>query len=152
MMDQEYLDIIKEYINDEKFQKMKDEKHHGISRFEHSIRVAKQTYLISKKRGLDYKKATRAAILHDYFINSDITTRMLKYAYEHPLRAYQNASKICQLSDKEINIIKSHMFPLSKEFPKSKEAWVVTFADKKVAIYECIKFKFNPIYLISKKR
>ena len=48
------------------------------------------------------------------------------------------------LSEKENNIIRSHMFPLAKEFPKSKEALIVGCADKSVAFYEFLKFKFKP--------
>ena len=144
MMDKEFLDIANDIIYTPEFQKLKGEKHHGITRYEHSIRVAKRAYMRSKKKGLDYEKVTRAALLHDFFGASDITTKWLKIAYEHPIRAYENASKFCDLSDKESNIIRCHMFPLSKELPKSREAWVVSFADKKVAIYEYGKYKFNP--------
>ena len=152
MMDKEFLEIEKDIIYTPEFQKLKYEKHHGITRYEHSIRVAKSTYLMTKKMGLDYKKATRAALLHDLFYASDITTKWLKISYEHPIRAYQNASKICQLSDKEINIIKCHMFPLSRELPMTKEAWIVSIADKKIATIECMKYKFNIKNLIAKKK
>ena len=144
MMDKEFLDIVDEVLSIEQYQELKQEKHHGTTRFDHSIRVAKRTFLMAKKRGLDYKSATKAALLHDFFSASDITTKWLKIAYEHPQKAYKNASKYFDLTPKEINIIKCHMFPLSKEFPKSREAWIVSLADKKIAIYEYGKYKFNP--------
>ena len=150
MMDKEFLDIANDILYSKEYQKLKGEIHHGTSRYEHSIRVAKKTFLRSKKLGLDYKKATRAALLHDFFSASDITTKWLKIAYEHPQKAYKNACKYYSLSDKESNIIRSHMFPLSKEFPKSREAWIVTLADKKTAIYEYGKYKFNPKNLVPK--
>jgi len=151
MMDKEFLELVDDVLSIEKYRKLRQEKHHGTTRFDHSIRVAKRVYLRTKKRGLDYKSATKAALLHDFFSASDITTKWLKIAYEHPQKAYKNASKYYQLSPKETNIIKSHMFPLSKEFPKSREAWIVTYYDKKVAILEYTKYKFNPKKLIKNK-
>ena len=143
MMDREYLAIANEIINDEKYQKLKDEKHHGITRYEHSIRVAKKTYIMTKKRNLDYKKATRAALLHDFFYSYQTAPNAPKRMCKHPYVAYYNANEMIELSSKENNIIVSHMFPLTREYPKSREAWVVTYVDKIVALKEFIKYKFN---------
>jgi uncharacterized protein len=158
MMDDEFIKITDSIINDDKYQSLKKEPHHGISRYEHSMRVAKLTYIRSKKKNLDYVQATRAALLHDYFNKSELKTKWLKTAYEHPIIAYNNAKDIFALTEKEGNIIRSHMFPMCKELPKSREAWIVTFVDKKIAMYECIKYKFSPknirlyiINIISKK-
>lgn len=144
MMDREYLQIANDIINNEKYQKLKSEDHHGITRYEHSMRVAKRTYLLSKRLKLNYKEATRAALLHDYFFSDQTTTKNLKGAFRHPIFACKNANEMIKLSEKENNIIRSHMFPLAKEFPKSKEALIVGYADKSVAFYEFLKFKFNP--------
>jgi len=38
------------------------------------------------------------------------------------------------LNKKEENIIKGHMFPFG--IPKSKEAWIVSFVDKYIAVFE----------------
>ena len=144
MMDREFIDIVEDILSNKEYQKLEHEYHHGTTRLNHSIRVAKRTYLATKKRGLDYKAATRAALLHDFFTEDQIKSKMLKVAYEHPIRAYENASKYYSLSKKEGNIIRSHMFPLSKEFPKSREAIIVTLSDKKIACIEYAKYKFNP--------
>ncbi len=151
-MDREFIKIAEDILSNKEYQKLGREYHHGTTRLEHSLRVAKSTYLIAKKKGLDYKEATRAALLHDFFTEDQIQSKMLKVAYEHPIRAYENSSRYYSLSKKEGNIIRSHMFPLSKEFPKSKEALIVTIADKKIALMEYAKYKFNPKnikYLVS---
>ena len=41
---------------------MKNESHHGVSRYDHSLRVAGMTYKISKLLKQDYVSATRAAL------------------------------------------------------------------------------------------
>ena len=146
MMDKEYFIIIKDIIDDENFQKLKYEKHHGISRYEHLIRVSKKTFLITKRKKLDYKKATRAALMHDFFYSSETKTTTLKGALKHPILAYEHASKLIELSPKEGNIIRSHMFPITKELPKSREAWIVVHVDKTVGFMEFIKYKFNPFH------
>ena len=150
MMDQEYLDMLNDITNDEEYQKLKCEKHHGINRFEHSMRVAKRTYIVTKRRKMNYKEATRAAFLHDYFFSFQTTTDNIKGAYKHPIFALENSKKRYQLSAKESNIIRSHMFPLSKELPRSREAWIVTRVDKSIALYEFFKFKFKPLQKLRK--
>lgn len=52
----------------------------------------------------------------------------------HPIVAFNNASKYFDLNSKEENIIKGHMFPFG--VPKSKEAWIVSYVDKYIAVFE----------------
>ena len=63
----EFKTICKDILELNEFNKLKDVSHHGISRYNHSMRVSYYTYLITKKLHLNYKKATRAALLHDFF-------------------------------------------------------------------------------------
>ncbi|HCX63311.1 MAG TPA: phosphohydrolase, partial [Clostridiales bacterium] len=56
------------------------------------------------------------------------------HAISHPIIAFDNAIKYFDLNDKEENIIKGHMFPFG--VPKSKEAWIVSFVDKYIAVFE----------------
>ena len=142
MMDKEYLIILKEVTSNDDYQKLKNEKHHGISRYEHLVRVAKRTFIITKKRNLNYKEATRGALLHDFFYSSEVNTHTLRGVYRHPILAYKRSKEMYKLTDKESNVIKAHMFPLAKEFPKSKEAWIVLLVDKGVGLKEFVKYKF----------
>ena len=136
--------IAKDIIEKEKFQSLKDEKHHGLNRYEHVMRVARNTYKISRLLRMDYISATRGALLHDYFNDSDYqNTKGLKKGSLHPVIALNNARREHELNSKEENIIISHMFPLGKVKPNCKESWVVTSVDKVVAIYECTRFKFK---------
>lgn len=138
----DFASIAEEIINSAKYQSLKDENHHGLSRYDHSLRVAKNTYRLSKKLKLDYISATRGALLHDYFTNEEYrnTKGMKKYSM-HPVIALNNAIREYDLNLIEENVIVSHMYPMGKIKPNCKESWLVSGVDKGVAIYECIRFK-----------
>ena len=138
----DFESIAEEIINSDKYQSLKDENHHGLSRYDHSLRVARNTYKLSKKMKLDYISATRGALLHDYFTDEDYrnTKGMKKYSM-HPVIALNNAIREYELNPIEENIIVSHMYPMGKIKPNCKESWLVTSVDKGVAIYECARFK-----------
>ena len=140
----DFASIAEEIINSDKYQSLKSENHHGLSRYEHSLRVARNTYRLSKKMKLDYVSATRGALLHDYFTDEDYrnTKGMKKYSM-HPVIALNNAIREYDLNPIEENVIVSHMYPMGKVKPNCKESWVVTSVDKSVAIYECARFKFK---------
>ena len=97
--------IANEIINSDKYQALKNENHHGLSRYDHSLRVARNTYKISKKLKLDYISATRGALLHDYFTNEEYrnTKGMKKYSM-HPVIALNNAIREYDLNQIEENI------------------------------------------------
>ena len=140
----EFLNITQDIMNNDKFRELDNEIHHGITRFGHSYRVAKVTYKCCKFLRLDYKKATRAALLHDFYLDREFVLEKPKQIFAiHPNLALVNARKYFDLSDKEANIIKAHMFPLNHTMPKYKESWVVTAVDKGVAIYEMYRYKFK---------
>ena len=138
----DFAAIAEEIINSERYQSLKNEDHHGLSRYDHSIRVAKNTYNLSKKMKLDYISATRGALLHDYFTDEEYrnTKGMKKYSM-HPVIALNNAIREYDLNSIEENVIVSHMYPMGKTKPNCKESWLVTCVDKGVAIYECLRYK-----------
>lgn len=151
MRNRSFDSIAKDLLKNEKFQKISKESHHGITRMEHSLRVARNTYKIAKKLKLDYVSATRAAILHDFFTNAEFgKNRGLIQGVVHPDIALQNARGEFKINNIEANAIESHMFPLSLTVPKYKESWVITLVDKAVAIYEYSSYKFNYTKLTSK--
>ena len=136
--------IANSIIKTDKFKELKKESHHGLTRYIHVMRVSKFTYKITKKLHMDYVSATRAALLHDYFSNSDFNgTKGIKKGIEHPEIAYDNAKTDFKLNEIEKNAITSHMFPLGTTVPKYKESWVLTAVDKGVATYELTKYKFK---------
>ena len=139
-----YEDLTKDIMANRKFQKIALESHHGITRMDHSQRVARNTYKVCVKLGLDYESATRAALVHDFFTNEEfICFKYLGCAVIHPEIALANANQEFELNEIEKNIIESHMFPLNTTLPRYKEAWVVTLTDKVVATYEYLTNKFS---------
>ncbi len=140
--EKEFLNIIKDIITNEEFKKLKNQIHHGTNRYSHLYRVARNTYIKSKEKGLDYNSATRATILHDFFTQEDVLNeKSREVLFKHPNVALYNASKYYDINEIEENIILSHMYPLSKIKPQSKEARIVSLADKKVSIEEFFKYK-----------
>ena len=108
------------------------------------MHVAKFTYRVAKTLHFDYVEATRGAMLHDYFNDSEYDEiKGIKKASIHPEIALQNAKDDYILTKKEENIIVSHMFPYGNVKPNCKESWVVTSVDKLVALYECFFFKWR---------
>ena len=86
----------------------------------------------------NYEEITRAALLHDFFRTEDVPEKCF---LNHPLKAVENSKKNFEISDFQENIIAAHMFPVTKNIPKHVGSWIVSGADKAVAIYECTKYK-----------
>lgn len=142
--DKEYMCLVNDIYNNDSFSKIKKIEHHGVTRFDHSLRVSYYSYKIAKFLKLDYQSVARAGLLHDFFLsdeNRDKKERFLS-VFKHPKICVLNSIINFDLSRKEIDIISSHMFPISFKIPKYMESWIVSFVDKGVAIYEFSK-KFS---------
>lgn len=138
----EFNNIIEDILKKEEFSQLKNELHHGVSRYNHCLRVAKGTYVVSKKFHLDYERATRGALLHDFFTDEDTKNYSAKETFKiHPNIALENAKNYFDIDYKQENIIASHMFPVCKVRPKYIESWITSCVDKGVAIYEMYRFK-----------
>ena len=135
----EFNSIISDILKNKEFIDLKYEIHHGISRLDHSLNVARLTYKMCKRLHVkNYKEITRAALLHDFFRTEDVPEKCF---LNHPLKAVENSKKNFEISDFQENIIAAHMFPVTKNIPKHVGSWIVSGADKAVAIYECTKYK-----------
>jgi len=146
----EFNEIIEPYINHPKFQKLKHEIHHGITRFEHSIRVAWYTFLWAKRKGLDYVAATVTGLCHDFFIEEDcehLTT--LEVNKVHGTIAAKNAQKHFSINELVYDGIANHMYPFTDK-PSSPEGVIVQYVDKIVAAYEFF-ISYNPVSIAYKK-
>ena len=66
--DIEYLNLINNILNNEEFNKIKNIEHHGVTRFEHSLRVSYYSYKVSKILKLEYKQLPTVRLLNDFFI------------------------------------------------------------------------------------
>ena len=151
MSDFEYIDIVRDIINNEEFLKLKFYRHHDNTRLDHCLKVSYNAYKLAKKFNLDYKAAARAGLLHDFFYGDLRYINVIERKYmlnAHPYFAYYNASKIFKLNEKEKNMILSHMFPISYEVPRYKESILLDLVDdlealKEVGIYIKDRLKHN---------
>ena len=142
LKDKEYIEIISELLKNEKVLKMKQyRQHHNISCFDHCLFVSYNTYLICKKHRLDYISAARAGLLHDLFLydwKKRENGRKGLHAFTHPKEALRQALTITELNDKEQDIIKNHMWPVTPKFPRYKETYIITLVDKYSAVAEAL--------------
>ena len=136
-------DIYQTLKADEKIAKMKEvPMHRGSNCFLHSFRVAK--YAI--KRGLKHKNVDLeviliAAILHDYYLydwRKDKSKRK-HHGSRHPYIASELAKQDFDISEKTSKVIRSHMWPINiKEFPNTRDAKILSYSDKHIAIREAL--------------
>ena len=133
----EFNDIISDILKNEEIIGLRYEYHHGISRLDHSLNVARLTFNMCKLFKIEkIEEVTRAALLHDFYkIGEDSSFR------GHPTTAVNNAKRVFNVNDMQADIIYNHMFPATLRVPKYKETWIVTTADKLVAINECTRYK-----------
>ncbi|MDM8533706.1 HD domain-containing protein [Clostridiaceae bacterium HSG29] len=142
----EFNIIIEEIIVNNNFLKLKYFRHHRESIYDHSLKVSYLTYKISKKLKLDYKSATRAALLHDFFLydwrkegRREKKKLLKKHGFTHPKTALMNSKKNFLVNKKEADIILKHMFPLTLIPPNSIEGWIVMVVDKYITIKEFLQ-------------
>lgn len=141
--DDEFNTIIKDIIDNPYVLDMKNFRQHcDTSTFEHSYKVTYISYKICKKLNLDYKSVARAGMLHDFYLYDwRIKSSWHKWhAFKHGRFASINACKIFDLSNKEIDMIKKHMWPVTPIPPKSIEGFILTFADKYSASIESLDY------------
>lgn len=142
----EYLDTVSDILGDEEFRKLSlFIQHLKTSRFIHSLNVSYLSWLIAGKLGCDRRAAARAGLLHDFFLHKFSDPKPVRefQAFYHPKVAARNSSERFDISEKERLAILSHMFPLGP-LPTSREAWIITLADKLCAAAElaCIPIVF----------
>ena len=153
--DQEYLLIINNIMENEEFKNMNNIKHHNTTRLEHSLKVSYYSYKIAKSLKLDYQDVARGGLLHDFYTeeikNCDtLKDKIILFSTKHPNDAVYNATNYFDLSEKEINIIKTHMFPVDYRIPKYAESWIVSLVDKVLSFGEVSKkFSYKLTYVFN---
>lgn len=105
--------------------------HNRITTLDHSLFVAYWSYRVARALGLDEAAAARGGLLHDLYLydSKDKSAHPGWQCFDHPRAAARNAQEVTDLSDKERNIILSHMWPLGGQLPRSMEAWLVDVVD-----------------------
>ena len=112
--------------------------HKGNPTLRHCHDVAVTSFRMAQRLGwrIDETAMARGALLHDFHLYTR-EKKDWKHLFRHPRLALRNAENLFELNDKEKNIITSHMWPLTALHPpKSREALLVTLADKYCALRE----------------
>ncbi len=130
--------------------------HNGSNTLLHCVAVAMRSFDLAEKLGwdIDEKELARGAMLHDYYqyVIKEEGLSAYKHGTSHPLIAMRKADKDFGLTNKEKNIIRGHMWPLTFAHPpKSKEALLVCLADKDVATREFAKPEIKKVRKAAKK-
>lgn len=155
MKDLEYLEIVKDIIEDETVRELATFKHHKFTnRLEHSISVSYSAYRWAKRMRLDSAAVARAGLLHDLFFTMMIDSKNSReHLSKHPEMALENAKQLCELSDLEQDIIVSHMFLVTlNHVPKYKESFLVSLIDKTVSVKEVCYLPFKQKYTSYKNK
>ena len=136
----------KDILRSQQFIECSDHMQHGtMSVRKHCINVAQYSVIISQKLGVtcNQRELIRGALLHDYFLYDWHVKRKNSWkklhGFYHPGIALTNAEKEYELSLREKDIIKKHMWPLTIKPPLCREAWIVTAADKYCSFLETIR-------------
>lgn len=153
--DGEYLFIINNIIKNEQFKKIENIKHHNTTRLDHSMKVSYYSYKIAKSLKLDYEDVARGGLLHDFYTDKiseckKIRDKIKLFSTKHPKDAVNNSLNYFNLSEKEINIIETHMFPVDYRIPKFAESWIVSLVDKVLSFGEFSKkFSYKLTYVLN---
>ena len=139
-----FLDCVGDLLLTPEVQSMRNIPHHpGPTCYEHSVFVAYAAFRMARRWNLDYMAAARCGLLHDLYLYDprDKSAHPGNQCFDHPVFALRNAEALCgRLTEKERNIIISHMWPLAKRRPRSAEAAVVNLADKACATAEVLGY------------
>ncbi|MCR5773683.1 MAG: HD domain-containing protein [Lachnospiraceae bacterium] len=139
----DFMQYAKPVAGDNRVRRMRGFIQHGATTtYAHSLSVAYTAFLINRRLGIktDEKSLIKAALLHDYFLYDwhDHGDRL--HGYHHPDIAGMNARRDFDITDKEYDMIASHMWPLTLfHIPRSKEGWILTLADKICSSKEVIR-------------
>lgn len=129
------------YLGDERLMKMKKYVQHGdVSTYDHAVLVAFYSCMLACRLRLKYDERAliRGALLHDYYLYDwhEKEAWHKWHGFRHPRFAMENAQRDFHLSEKEIEIIRKHMWPLTIIPPRCKEAWIVNGTDTWISLIE----------------
>ena len=124
--------------------------HSNVSVMKHSMKVAYTGLWIAHKFKIKCNRSdlVRGALLHDYFLYDWHDKNHPKlHGVRHAGFAAKNADADFGLTKKEYKAIRAHMFPLGIRIPSSREAIVLTLADKYCAAKESLSTHRNRRFL-----
>lgn len=152
-------DVASDILHSPNFKSTRQYIQHGnMTVNSHSMNVARCSLFISQALHIPCNKRDliRGALLHDYFLydwhDKDYVHPHRLHGFYHPGRALANASREYHLTNRQKDIIKKHMWPLTVVPPTCREAWIVTTADKWCSLMETFHFHKGHGKLIPKLR
>lgn len=134
-------------IKSDEFKRMMVQTHHlKTSLGKHSVSTAKMGLILCdflKRHGIsvDEEKVVKTALLHDLgMLGRDERYRNnFECGRFHPDNSAEEARRLWEDIDEEsVAAIKSHMWPLSKTMPHTKEAVALCIADKMASMRDII--------------
>ena len=134
-----YLDCVSDLLTTQQVASMRQWRHHfSVTTYDHSLFVSYMAFRLARRWNCDHRMAARMGLLHDLYLydSHDPSAHPGNQCFDHPVAALKNARDLLPLTDKEANIIVSHMWPLAKTMPRSREALIVNLADKVCATLE----------------
>lgn len=136
--------ILGEYLEHPLVQEMKEYIQHGtVTTYDHCCNVVRVCMWMNRRFKLkaDERELLIGALLHDFYLYDWHIKegRTGLHGYTHPEAALKNAKQYFFLSEKQEQIILSHMWPLTlTKLPKCREALIVCLADKYCSTLETI--------------
>lgn len=135
-IDAGFLEDVACILSDKDFRKLAVYvQHKHTTRLMHCLNVAYVSWVMAKKLGCDARTAARVGMLHDFCLYDFKEKAEEAQVFYHPKVAAETSREHFQISEKEVQAILSHMFPLGP-LPTSKEAWIISCADKVCAVME----------------
>lgn len=135
----DYMKNVKDIIEHPEIQSMSQYIHHGQTNcLVHSIHVSFISYKLGEKLHMDKKALARSGLLHDFYLYDwhKKDGRKGFHGMTHAGLSIENASKYFTLNNKEIDIIKKHMWPLNPRLPRYKESILFMFVDRYCSVLE----------------
>ena len=131
-----FAELIRPYCGTEPVRRLRQFAHHKrINRYDHVLLVSYISFALARRWRWDERAAARAGLLHDLFFTDCDNSWHL--CMTHPETAAKNAEALTgDLTDKERNIILSHMWPAGRHLPRSREAWLVDMVDNYVTLLD----------------
>lgn len=132
-------------LSSENFRRTREHIQHGrVTVNAHVLSVARCSIALSERLRIpcSRRELIRGALLHDYFLYDwhipDEANPHRLHGFYHPGRALRNAAREYRLTERERDIIRRHMWPLTLVPPGCREAWIVTMADKWCSLMETL--------------
>ena len=142
LLETQFIDTARPLLELPEVAKLSQYNHHRRkTRLEHVKEVAYLSFLWGKRLFLDSEAIVRGALLHDLFYYDWLHEGPGLHGFRHPNIALKNARKITPLTEKEEDIIKKHMWPLTVVPPRYMESLVVSLVDKFCAARDYLNVK-----------